>query len=122
MRDAVRIPVKGRFKITPFGRVRIVGQFAFQRSTPLAGRLPAGCLGACDEYACGKSDGSSLATPASERIQLIAGEVRLNAARTADPTGRQHQPRVDRTELLRWWRRAGITRDGWPGGAVEISA
>jgi hypothetical protein len=55
VRGAVRVPVKSLFKITPFGRSCVPGQLALEVRAPLAGRLPAGCLDACDEYAGGKS-------------------------------------------------------------------
>lgn len=52
--DAIRIPVKSRFKIASVGQGGVSGQFTLQLSAPLAGRLTAGRLSACHEYACSK--------------------------------------------------------------------
>jgi hypothetical protein len=44
VRDAVRVPVKGRFQIAPVGEAGVSSEFALQCGAPLAGRLPAGGL------------------------------------------------------------------------------
>jgi hypothetical protein len=54
VRSAVRVSVKDGFKIIPVGRRCVSGQLALEVGAPLAGRLPAGRLNACDEYAGGK--------------------------------------------------------------------
>src|SRR5689334_2201550 len=71
VRGPGRIAVQDRLEVTAAGRPGVAGQFAFEFRAPAAGGLPAGGLGAGDEYACSQVHDDSSAT--AGRLQDSSG-------------------------------------------------